>query len=131
MAKVLGLIALLSLIYGAAASATDPQPTGQLISIGNRKLHIHCTGTGSPTVVVENGGAAFSFDWTLVQSEVARFTRICTYDRAGYAWSDPGPEFDTFDQASRDLHLLLTNADVRGPYVLVGHSLGGLLIRFY
>ena len=129
MAKVLGLIALLSLIYGA--SATDPQPTGQLISIGNRKLHIHCTGTGSPTVVVENGGAAFSFDWALVQSEVARFTRICTYDRAGYAWSDPGPEFDTFDQATHDLHLLLTNADVRGPYVLVGHSLGGMLIRFY
>ena len=129
MAKVLGLIALLSLIY--SASATDPQPTGQLISIGNRKLHIHCTGTGSPTVVVENGGAAFSFDWALVQSEVARFTRICTYDRAGYAWSDPGPEFDTFDQATHDLHLLLTNADVRGPYVLVGHSLGGMLIRFY
>jgi len=129
MAKVLGLIALLSLIYGA--SATDPQPTGQLISIGNRKLHIHCTGTGSPTVVVENGGAAFSFDWALVQSEVARFTRICTYDRAGYAWSDPGPEFDTFDQATQDLHLLLMNADVRGPYVLVGHSLGGMLIRFY
>jgi pimeloyl-ACP methyl ester carboxylesterase len=129
MAKVLGLIALLSLIYGA--SATDPQPTGQLIRIGNRKLHIHCTGTGSPTVVVENGGAAFSFDWALVQSEVARFTRICTYDRAGYAWSDPGPEFDTFDQATHDLHLLLTNADVRGPYVLVGHSLGGMLIRFY
>jgi pimeloyl-ACP methyl ester carboxylesterase len=131
MAKVLGLIALLSLIYGAAASATDPQPTGQLISIGNRTLHIYCTGTGSPTVVVENGGAAFSFDWALVQSEVARFTRICTYDRAGYAWSDPGPEFDTFDQATHDLHLLLTNADVRGPYVLVGHSLGGMLIRFY
>jgi pimeloyl-ACP methyl ester carboxylesterase len=129
MAKVLGLIALLSLIYGA--SATDPQPTGQLISIGNRKLHIHCTGTGSPTVVVENGGAAFSFDWALVQAEVARFTRICTYYRAGYAWSDPGPEFDTFDQATHDLHLLLTNADVRGPYVLVGHSLGGMLIRFY
>ena len=66
-----------------------------------------------------------------MQAEVARFTRICTYYRAGYAWSDPGPEFDTFDQATHDLHLLLTNADVRGPYVLVGHSLGGMLIRFY
>jgi pimeloyl-ACP methyl ester carboxylesterase len=128
---VLGMVALLSLIYAAAASATDPQPLGRLISIGNRKLHIHCTGTGNPTVVVENGGAAFSFDWALVQSEVGRFTRICTYDRAGYAWSDPGPEFDTLDQATQDLHLLLTNADVRGPYVMVGHSFGGLLIRFY
>jgi pimeloyl-ACP methyl ester carboxylesterase len=82
-------------------------------------------------VVVENGGAAFSFDWALVQPEVARFTRICTYDRAGYAWSDPGPEFDTFDQASHDLHLLLANAGIHAPYVLVGHSLGGMLVRYY
>jgi len=60
-----------------------------------------------------------------------RFTRICTYDRAGYAWSDAGPEFDTFDQAVHDLHLLLMRANVPGPYVLVGHSLGGMMVRFY
>ncbi len=114
-----------------SAASTDPQPIGDLVAIGSRKLHIHCTGAGSPTVVVENGGAAFSFDWDLVQPEVARFTRICTYDRAGYAWSDPGPEFDTFDQVTHDLHLLVQKAGVRGPYVLVGHSLGGMLIRFY
>jgi pimeloyl-ACP methyl ester carboxylesterase len=66
-----------------------------------------------------------------VQAEVAKFTRICTYDRAGYAWSDPGPEFDTFDQASHDLHILLANAGIHAPYVLVGHSLGGLLVRYY
>lgn len=113
------------------AVPVDPQPVGRLISIGSRRLHIHCTGTGSPTVIVENGGAAFSFDWALVQPEVQRFTRICTYDRAGYAWSDPGPEFDTFDQASRDLHQLLANRGVDGPYVLVGHSLGGMLVRYY
>jgi len=113
------------------AVPVDPQPVGELISIGSRKLHIRCTGIGSPTVIVENGGAAFSFDWALVQGEVARFTRICTYDRAGYAWSDPGPEFDTFDQASDDLHQLLANAGVEGPYVLVGHSLGGMLVRYY
>ena len=113
------------------AVPVDPQPVGELISIGSRKLHIRCTGIGSPTVIVENGGAAFSFDWALVQGEVARFTRICTYDRAGYAWSDPGPEFDTFDQASDDLHQLLANVGVEGPYVLVGHSLGGMLVRYY
>ena|SRR5580704_9876494 len=129
MRIVLGILAPLSQ-FGSAAQ-TGPRPTGELISVGNRKLHIHCTGTGSPTVVIENGGAAFSFDWDLVQSEVARFTRICTYDRAGYAWSDPGPEFDTFDQATRDLPLLVKNAGVPGPYVLVGHSLGGMLVRFY
>src|SRR5215472_2923431 len=113
------------------AVPVDPQPVGELISIGSRKLHIRCTGIGSPTVIVENGGAAFSFDWALVQPQVARFTRICTYDRAGYAWSDPGPEFDTFDQASHDLHVLLANADIHAPYVLDGHSLGGLLVRYY
>jgi pimeloyl-ACP methyl ester carboxylesterase len=129
MIRVIGIVALFALFCSAAQ--TDLRPTGKLISVGNRKLHIHCTGTGSPTVVVENGGAAFSFDWDLVQPEVARFTRICTYDRAGYAWSDPGPEFDTFDQATHDLHLLLKNAGIRSPYVLVGHSLGGMLIRFY
>jgi pimeloyl-ACP methyl ester carboxylesterase len=122
---------LFALAAVCSAAFCDPRPIGQLVDIGGRKLHIHCMGNGSPTVVVENGGAAFSFDWELVRPEVARLTRICTYDRAGYAWSDPGPEFDTFDQAANDLHLVLTNAGVRGPYVLVGHSLGGLLVRYY
>jgi len=127
--KLIGVLTLLSLICSAATN--DPKPVGQMIDIGGRKLHIHCTGTGTPAVIVENGGAGFSFDWELVQPQVARFTRICTYDRAGYAWSDPGPEFDTFDQASHDLHVLLANAGIHGPYVLVGHSLGGMLVRYY
>ncbi len=129
MRRLIGIIPLLSLI--CSAIPIEPQATGELISVGSRKLHIHCTGTGTPTVVVENGGAAFSFDWEPVQPQVARFTRICTYDRAGYAWSDNGPEFDTFDQAARDLHVLLTNARVQGPYVLVGHSFGGMVARFF
>ena len=127
--RTIGIVAVLTVVCTAAAYA--PPPTGQLVDIGGRKLHIHCTGNGNPTVVVENGGAAFSFDWELVQPEVARFARICTYDRAGYAWSDAGPEFDTFDQSVHDLHLLLTKAGIPGPYVLVGHSLGGLLVRHY
>jgi pimeloyl-ACP methyl ester carboxylesterase/biopolymer transport protein ExbD len=130
-AIAIGIGSILAFIVVSAAAPMDPKPIGQLINIGGRKLHIHCTGTGSPTVVVENGGAAFSFDWKLVQPQVAKFTRICTYDRAGYAWSDPGPEFDTFDQSAHDLHLLLANAGIPGPYVLVGHSLGGMLVRFY
>jgi len=127
--RVIGMIALFAVV--CSASPHDPAPIGRMIDIGGRKVHIHCTGRGRPTVVVENGGAAFSFDWEFVQPQVARFTRICTYDRAGYAWSDAGPHFDTFDQAAHDLHLLLARADVPGPYVLVGHSLGGMLIRFY
>ena len=129
MNKTIGIVAVLAVVCAAAADA--PSPTGQLVDIGGRKLHIHCTGNGSPAVIVENGGAAFSFDWELVQPEVAHFARICTYDRAGYAWSDLGPEFDTFDQAVHDLHILLTKAGIPGPYVLVGHSLGGLLVRYY
>ncbi|HXW92241.1 MAG TPA: alpha/beta hydrolase [Terriglobales bacterium] len=122
---------LFVLVAVCSAASADPRPIGQLVDIGGRKLHIYCTGSGSPTVVVENGGAAFSFDWQLVQPQVARLTRICTYDRAGYAWSDEGPEFDTFDQATQDLHLLLSKAAVPSPYILVGHSLGGMLIRYY
>lgn len=118
----MGIVVLLAVV--CAAASIDPPPTGELINIGPRKLHIHCTGSGSPTVIVENGGAAFSFDWELVQPQVARFARICTYDRAGYAWSDAGPELDTFDQTANDLHLLLAKAGIWGPYVLVGHSLG-------
>jgi pimeloyl-ACP methyl ester carboxylesterase len=126
--RVMGTVFLAVL---CSAAPKEPPPIGQLIDIGGRMLHIHCTGSGSPTVIVENGGAAFSFDWELVRPPVARFTRICTYDRAGYAWSDAGPEFDTFDQAVHDIHLLLARAAVPGPFVLVGHSLGGLLVRFY
>src|SRR5262245_40744655 len=84
----IGIAAFITVVYSAAA--IDPKPIGELIDIGGRKLHIRCTGTGSPTVLVENGAAAFSFEWELVQRQVAKFTRICTYDRAGYAWSDPG-----------------------------------------
>jgi len=126
---MIGILA--ALVLGCAAVTDVPPPTGQMVDIGGRKLHIHCSGKGAPTVIVENGGAAFSFDWELVQPEVARLTRICTYDRAGYAWSDVGPEFDTFDQSVHDLHLLLSKAYISGPYVLVGHSFGGLLVRFY
>jgi pimeloyl-ACP methyl ester carboxylesterase len=116
----------------AAQSTEMPPPApGRLIDIGGRRLHLNCTGDGSPTVVVENGGGAFSIDWALVQSEVAKTTRICTYDRAGYAWSDPGPLRDLPEQTIADFELLLRIADVRPPYVLVGQSIGGILVRDY
>jgi hypothetical protein len=80
------------------SSTAQPRPPGRLVDLGGHRLHVHCTGAGSPTVVVENGFGDFSFDWILVQFRVSRFTRICTYDRAGYAWSDPGPWPRTFAQ---------------------------------
>jgi len=108
-----------------------PQPPGKLVDLGGHRLHVHCSGSGKPTVVVETGLGDFSFDWALVQSEVARYTRICTYDRAGYAWSDPGPKPRTFAQINLELHDALRQLGEKGPFVLVGHSYGGpVMINF-
>jgi pimeloyl-ACP methyl ester carboxylesterase len=113
----------------SAAVATTPEPIGKLVDLGGHKLHVNCTGHGSPTVVVETGLGDFSFDWTLVQTRVSSFTRICTYDRAGYAWSDPGPKPRTFAQVNLELHDALQKLGEKGPYVLVGHSYGGPVMR--
>lgn len=112
-----------------ASSAARPRPPGRLVDLGGHRLHVYCTGNGSPTVLVENGLGDFSFDWVLVQSRVTRFTRICTYDRAGYAWSDPGPQPRTFAQINLEVKDALRKLGERGPYVLVGHSFGGPVVR--
>lgn len=109
--------------------ADKPKPRGKMVDLGGHRLHVNCTGKGSPTVVVENGLGDFSFDWALVQSGVSAFTRICTYDRAGYAWSDPGPKPRTFAQLNLELHDALAKLGERGPFILVGHSYGGPVIR--
>lgn len=109
--------------------ASTPPPTGELVNLGGHRLHVNCSGKGNPTVIVENGLGDFSFDWTLVQSRVSKFTRICTYDRAGYAWSDPGPKPRTFAQINLELRDALSKLGENGPYVLVGHSYGGPVIR--
>src|SRR3989442_13982633 len=99
------MIACLVVMRASAAEpATRPQPSGKLVDLGGHRLHVNCTGKGSPTVVVENGLGDFSFDWILVQTKVAAFTRICTYDGAGYAWSEPGPLPRTFAESNRQLH---------------------------
>lgn len=110
-------------------SGSTPPPTGKLVDLGKHHLHVNCSGNGSPTVVVENGLGDFSFDWVLVQTRVSKFTRICTYDRAGYAWSDPGPKPRTFAQINLELRDALSKLGERGPCVLVGHSYGGPVIR--
>ena len=80
---------------GQVADSGLQSPPGKLVDVGGRKLHLYCTGHGSPTVILEDGAGSFAIDWALVQPEVARTTRVCSYDRAGYGWSDPGPEEDT------------------------------------
>lgn len=101
------------------------------MDLGGHRLHVNCTGKGSPIVVVENGLGDFSFDWSLVQSRVSHFARICTYDRAGYAWSDPGPKPRTFSQLNVELRDALSKLGEKGPFVLVGHSYGGPLVRSF
>jgi pimeloyl-ACP methyl ester carboxylesterase len=106
-----------------------PAPPGKLVDLGEHRLHVNCSGNSGPAVVVELGLGDFSFEWVLVQNEVAPFTRICTYDRAGHAWSDPGPQPRTYAQINLELRDALRKLGMRGPYVLVGHSFGGPVVR--
>ena len=121
LAGILGLV--------GASNAARPRPPGRLVDLGGHRLHVHCSGRGSPVVVVENGLGDFSFDWVLVQARVSRFTRICNYDRAGYAWSDPGPMPRTFAQINLELKDALRKLGEHEPFVLVGHSFGGPVVR--
>ena len=107
------------------------RPPGQLIDVGGHRLHLHCTGSGSPTVVLEAGGGASSSDFGWIAPAVARDTRVCVYDRAGRGWSDAtdGPQDGAHIAA--DLHTLLERAQVPGPYVLAGHSFGGLYVQSF
>ena len=104
---------------------------GKLVDLDGYKLHLHATGKGKPTVVLIPGAGDYSFDWNLVQPSLARLTQVCSYDRAGFAWSDLGPTPRTVRQEANEVHLLLKNARIEPPYVLVGHSLGGLIVRVY
>lgn len=113
------------------APEDTPRPPGRLVDLGGYKLHLHCTGSGDPTVVLVAGAGDFSFDWSLVQVSASHKTRVCSYDRAGLAWSDVGPLPRTMRQDAYELHRLLELAGVKAPYVLVGHSAGGLLVRVY
>lgn len=112
-------------------SPTIPPPNGILVDVGGHRLHIHNRGEGSPTVVFESGGASWSLDWHMVQTEVARFTATCSYDRAGYGWSDPGPKPRTSEQIVQELHVALNRAGIKEPYILVGASFGGHTVRLF
>ena len=133
LAVLLGL-ALVGYIYEPFAEAADAKaypPPGQLVDVGGYRLHINCTGSGSPTVVIVAGAGDWSTTWGVVQPEVAKTARVCTYDRPGLGWSEAAPHPSDAAQFARELHTLLQNANVPGPYVMVGHSLGGLVARVF
>lgn len=108
--------------------ATAYPPPGQLIDVGGHRLHLNCTGSGSPTVVLEPGLGEVSSAMGWIAPVVARDTRVCVYDRAGRGWSDPADGPQDAVQTITDLHTLLDHAHIPGPYVLAGHSFGGLYI---
>ena len=116
----------------AASSDLSTYPAaGRLVDVGGYRMHLDCRGEGSPTVVMDAGLGGSSLDWSLVQAGIASTTRVCTYDRAGMGRSDPGPLPRTPGHIADELHMLLTNAGVPGPYVLVAHSLAGKNVRMF
>jgi pimeloyl-ACP methyl ester carboxylesterase len=128
LAITLLALMLLALLYqwiGTAIDARRYPPPGQLVDVGGHAMHIHCMGEGSPTVVLDTLSGGVSAYWAWVQPDIVRTTRVCVYDRAGRAWSSATPSVHV-DQGVEKLHSLLTNAGEQGPYVLVGHSIGGL-----
>ncbi|HEX5807737.1 MAG TPA: alpha/beta hydrolase [Anaerolineales bacterium] len=133
----IGSLAVIGAAYQTIATAIDQRafpPPRQLIDVGGYQMHLNCTGTnvdGRPTVILENGLGSTSSAWALVQSEVTKATRVCSYDRAGTGWSDAGPEPRDARHIARELHTLLQNANIPGPYILVGWSMGGLYAREY
>lgn len=116
--------------YKPELESSYPAP-GRMVDVGGYKMHIQCMGHGSPTVVMDAGSNEFSVQWTSVQSKVAIYSRVCVYDRAGLGWSARGYNPRTSSFMVKELHQLLENADEPGPYVMVGHSFGGLNARLY
>lgn len=120
--------------YQAVASgahARNHAPPGELVDVGGHSLHLRCSGSGSPTVVLESGFGGFSFDWSFVREDISEHARVCTYDRAGYGWSDPVDRPQSSSEVAADLSELLEGAGESGPYLLVGHSAGGLYVRAF
>lgn len=128
---IAGLTALAT-AAGAAGATTSPaepvvpEPPGELVDVDGHAMHLFCTGDGSPTVVLDTGLGDASVNFWPLQETISEFTRVCTYDRAGYGWSEPGPEPRTSQQIVDELAALLEAGGETGPYVLAGHSFGGL-----
>ncbi len=125
-----GVGAIYEVMAGLVAARRYPPP-GELYDIGGYRLHLHCVGKGSPTVVLESGLGRDSLDWSWVQPGLVAHTRTCVYDRAGSGWSDPGPLPRDRRSVAGALHALLTAAGVDPSLVLVGHSAGGSYVQLF
>jgi pimeloyl-ACP methyl ester carboxylesterase len=133
---IVGLLAfaVIGAIYQAIATEIDQRtysPPGEMVDVNGHLMHINCIGQGSPTVILEAANLGMSAHWVRVQQQLSKTTRVCAYDRSGMGWSEPGPEPRDARQISSELHSLLKGIDTEGPYVLIGHSYGGLYARMY
>ena len=117
-------------IFTALSKRRYPAP-GRLVDVAGYQMHINCMGNGTPTVIMESGLGGYSLDWTLVQPEVAKFTRVCAYDRAGLGWSHDRPEARSSNEIASELSSLLAASGIIGPYILVAHSIGGYHARVF
>jgi pimeloyl-ACP methyl ester carboxylesterase len=124
--RTLGVLAVTAL----AAAPASARPARR-VDVGGYRLNLHCVGEGAPTVVLDAGAGDSSETWDWVVPGVREFTRVCVYDRAGLGRSDPGPMPRTSERIAVELKALLSRAGIRGPYVLAGHSFGGLNMRLY
>ncbi len=137
---LVGLFGLFILVSAAGATyqrvatrqelASTPPP-GQLVDVGGHRLHLWCTGAGAPPVILETGLGGSSAGWGFVQPDVARFTRVCSYDRAGMGYSDPGPSPRTARRIAEELAILIDRSGLDGPVVLVAASSGGFGVRVF
>jgi pimeloyl-ACP methyl ester carboxylesterase len=132
-ALIIGL-ALAGAIYENISEARDrrfnPMP-GRLVNVAGRKMHIYCVGSGSPTVILDAGLGDTYVSWREVQAPIGKFTRVCSYDRAGSGYSEPSSQPRTSRVIAEELHALLQAASIAPPYILAGHSMGGYNVRLY
>ncbi|MES1245698.1 MAG: alpha/beta hydrolase [Acidobacteriota bacterium] len=118
--------------FAARIAERDFPPPGRLLDVGGRHAHIHCTGSGTPTILLESGlDTRGSWSWAGLRNELSQTSRVCAYDRAGILWSEPGEGQRDSEHIAGELHALLDAASEAPPYVMVGHSVGGLHVRVY
>ena len=134
LALMVALLLCAGFLYQQIATKIDdyryPAP-GKLVDIGGYKLHAICKGEGSPTVILDAGMGCDALTWVAVQEGVSKFTHVCSYDRAGYGWSDESPKVRTSAHIVKELHVLLQAMNQKPPYILVGHSFGGTNMQLY
>lgn len=123
-------------LFVAESAAADPAmaafpPPGRLVVVDGHQHHLSCTGTGAPTVILEEGAGGASPNWVWIQPRVSAATRVCSYDRPGYGWSDPSDTPRDAETVGRELDALLKSAGEKGPFIVVGHSLGGAYARMF